>query len=235
LAYSFQKQVEDGIPFDTMAKRLELRSSMSPFFGKRQPIFGSQYLTDKVFDSKIGEVTAPADIKNVGIIVTQVTEERKEGFSPLEDMKQVIISRLKDIKRLDALKAKAAAVYNKIENIGILESAKNIDPTLTVEMAKDIKNNGQISDKLKDVIFTTKALMLPLNKISEPIRGTTGYIIMQVMNRYIPDEIAINKGLPQFMRTLKKGLSKNDFNTWFTKVKENAEIKDYRLRFYKDY
>ncbi|MFA6570075.1 MAG: peptidylprolyl isomerase, partial [Bacteroidota bacterium] len=235
-AYSFQKQAEDGAPFDSLAGRLNLKVSLSTFFTNRQPIFGSQYITDKVFDSKIGVVIPPQEIKVLNsIIIAQVNADRSDGYQPIEDVKSTITQKVKEIKKQDIIKLKAETVYKKIAGAGSLRNVQSIDPSLQIESVKDIKNTGAVREKLSDLVFTQKAFVLPLNKISEPVRGIQGYYIMQVTNRQVPDEATIKRELPEYIMTLKHGVSQSEFNVWFSKLKEEADIKDHRMKFYKEY
>jgi parvulin-like peptidyl-prolyl isomerase len=236
-AYSISKQIEEGTSIDTLAKRINKKAVETPFFTKERPIFNSWYLTNQSFDLEVGKVIEPIELKMYGIIVAQVSGKRKPGIAPLEDKKDEIKNILIHRKQLDMLKEQANQVYNKVRNFSDLEQAKLQDSTLNVYVANGFRGNGGISGLPKDVVVNETVFNpnTSLGAIIGPIRGENGYYIIQVSNRQIPNENTIKANLPNFLKQQAAIAAQNAFYVWYQKIKENAEIEDYRSKFFKDF
>jgi peptidyl-prolyl cis-trans isomerase D len=234
-AYSFQKQVSEGASFDELAKKSNYNPVQTMFFLKGTPVLGSQYISDIAFDNDVGTVLQPIEMKNNQIIVAKITDSRKEGFRPYEDMKEYMKNKVIGIKKLNMLKERADEVYRKVEPLGLLTNANTVDPSLQVKTLVGVQNNGNVQGIGEDYVFTANAASLPINQISLPVRGTLGYYIMQVLSRLAPNAQSEKTVLPVFIKNMSQGLSQKEFYQWFGKIRENSKIEDYRSRFYKDY
>ncbi|TAL70756.1 MAG: hypothetical protein EPN82_01290 [Bacteroidetes bacterium] len=234
-AYAFQKQVEEGNSFDNLAEKSKYKVQQTMFFTKGTPVLSSQYLSDLAFDSESGTCFQPTELKNQGVFVCMVSDIREDKYRPLKDMKEYIKAQVTNIKKLDVLKSKAADAYSKISGLDALSKAGTIDPSLTVKSLAGVQNTGNVQGIGEDFVFTTNATNLPIQTISEPIRGTMGYYIMQVKSRVSPPTESVNTGYLQYISKMKKDNYQKEFYQWFGKVKENATIVDQRMKFYRDY
>ncbi len=234
-AYAFQKQVEEGNSFDNIAEKSKYKVQQTMFFTKGTPVLGSQYLSDLAFESETGTVLQPLELKNQGLFVCMVSDSREEGLRPLKDMKEYIKAQVTNIKKLDAVKVKADAAYSKVAGLDALSKALTIDPSLVVKSLAGVQNTGNVQGIGEDFVFTTKATYLPVLSISKPIRGTMGYYIMQVKSRIAPPAESIEKGYMQYIAKMKKDNYQKEFYQWFGKIKQDANIEDYRVKFYREY
>ncbi|MGB9911820.1 MAG: peptidylprolyl isomerase [Candidatus Kapaibacteriota bacterium] len=234
-ARMLKEKVENGIKFDSAAKEFNVVARTTDFFERYKPVLGSNYLSSLAFEGKVGDVLEPFELKNQGIIVAQIIDERKGGFVPLEDLKERIKFTLMRRKKLNILEAEAKEVYSKIKNYGSLAIAKQSDTTLNVLEWFDIKNNGFIPGVGQDWAFTAKVFLLPLNTISEPFRGERGYYIIEVFRKVVPDEVTIKNETKKSIQSIMSNWRQSAYLMWFNKIKEIADIKDYRNKFYRDY
>ncbi|ROL56430.1 hypothetical protein D9V84_08355 [Bacteroidetes/Chlorobi group bacterium Naka2016] len=230
-----KEKVEKGVPFDSAAKELEVTVRTTDFFERNKPVLGSNYLSALAFEGKVGDVLEPFELKNQGIIVAQIVDERKGGYVPLEDIRERIKFTLMKRKKLDLLEKKAKEIYAKVKNFGTLAIAKQNDTTLNVLEWLDIKNNGFIPGVGQDWAFTSKVFQLPLNSISEPFRGERGYYIIEVFRKVMPDDVSIKNETRKTMQSIMANWRQSAYMMWFNKIKENAKIKDYRAKFYRDF
>ena len=234
-AISLKKQVEEGASIDTIAKRLNKKAIQTSFLEKTRPILGSMYVTDKSFDAEQGAVLEPLELKNYGIVVIQVTEIREAGVKPLEDMKQIIEKKLIEIKRLDILKQQAEKLYNQLTSSGNIENARQINPSIEIKDATNIKMNAVVPGIGRDAAFSAQAFIAPLNSLTKPVRGEHAYYIMVVTSRSIPAQSKIDQEHASYTENLRKGVGGNIFNQWYTKIKADTDIKDYRSKYYREY
>ncbi len=232
-AYTLRQWVEEeGIPFDTAAKRLGKTPAETGFFPQTTPIFGSRILTSFAFNENLGAVSPPVEVQNMGIVVAQIIGIRTKGIRPFEDVKDEIRRRIVHQKKLDLVGQKAQEVYQKLRGISELtqEAVRQIDSSLVVQEAGDVHDNGAVPTVGQDFGFTAAVFKVPLNTITQPIRGENGYYILEVLSRALPDttQFPLESYLQQEYRRLKTTI----FYEWFTKLKQNADIRDYRYRFY---
>ncbi len=234
-AKMLKEKIKNGIPFDSAAKEFNVFVRTTDFFERTRPVLGSNYLTALAFEGKVGEVLEPFVLKNQGIIVAQIIDERKEGFTPLEDLKEKIKFTLIKKKKLDLLEKKANEVYNRIKNLGTLANVQQIDSTLHYYDWHDIRNNGFITGFGQDFAFTEKIFLSPMNKINPPFRGERGYYIFEVYRKVMPDEVTVRNDWRKTYNNIISNWRQSAYVLWFNKVKENAEIKDFRSKFYREY
>ncbi len=234
-AKMLKEKIKNGIPFDSAAKEFNVFVRTTDFFERTRPVLGSNYLTALAFDGKVGEILEPFELKNQGIIVAQIIDERKGGFTPLEDLKEKIRFTLIKKKKLDLVEKKATEVYNRIKNIGSLAKVQQIDSTLRYYDWHDIRNNGFITGFGQDFAFTEKIFLSPMNQINPPFRGERGYYIFEVYRKVMPDEVTVRNDWRKTYKNIISNWRQSAYIMWFNKVKENAEIKDFRSKFYREY
>ncbi len=231
----FKDKVAEGVPFDSVAKEFGLVARETDFFEQTRPVLGSNYLTGLAFKAKVGDVLEPLELKNQGIVVAQVVDQRKEGFMTFEDLKKRIEFILKNKKKLDLLESKAKEVYERVKNLGTLENIPNFDSTLPFQDWVDVRNNGYVVGIGQDFVFTSKIFTLPLGKLNPPFRGERAWYIVEVYKRYIPAESESEGQKKKYLENLITNYRQSSYLMWFNKVKENADIEDNRTEFYRDY
>jgi parvulin-like peptidyl-prolyl isomerase len=237
-AFAAMKQVEAGENIDSLAKKLLLNCAESPLLAADRPYQNSMFLTNKIFEVKLGDVLEPKEVSNGNaVIVSQVSEIRKAGLSTLENETEQIKRKLLKIKKLDKVKEKAEQIFNVVKNNSSLaeinkDSSNIVELPFAANVANaTIKNNGAIPGIGSDFVATTQSFLLPTNKINSPIRGENGYFIIEVKSREIPtsdkakDAQDLTKA--QYTRSL--------FENWFNKFKEDSEIVDLRNKYYTEY
>jgi peptidyl-prolyl cis-trans isomerase D len=230
------KQLADkGTKFDEACTKFGIQARETPFITNDRPIMGSNYLTALIFKAEVGKVVQPMEIKNQGLVIVQVLEDRKEGITPLQDVKDLIKTMLATSKKLDMLKEKAQAVYAKIASAPSLDAVASIDPSIIVKKAEKMANNGSVAGLGNCFVFSNAAFTLPLNKISELIRGEAGYYIMSVMNRNPYPEAHVENELKDYYSFLSSQARENHYYQLLSKVRETAKIDDKRSEFYTEY
>ncbi len=233
-AYSIQKQAEKGVPFDTLAARLNLTTTYSGYVAKDQPLLGSEYFTHLVFSNELGTVLEPLELKPYGVIVAMVDDIRQGGFAPLELAKPEITEILKHRKKLAKLAASANAFYDKfVKNLTELKDLDQSQASSKVRTADNYRPSGNLPGIGVDNVFAAKVFEVPTGKIIKPFQGERGWYIVQVYNRYIPK--TDKKTLDNFRKSLLRANKQKAFYDWFESVRKNAVIEDYRYEFYKDY
>jgi len=236
-AVSIQKQVQEGVPFDTVVARLKLTSQQSPFFEKGKAVLGSNYLAAISYDANLGDVLEPLELNRYGVVLAVLSDVKETGFKTLEDARTEISQRLGRRKQLDMAKARIEEIYKKVTSFGSISAAAAQDTELSalVKELPGYKPSGTIPGVGNDAGFAPKVMELPENKVNEPFRGEIGYYILEISNRVMPSKEKLASELPAYKSQLSQQSKGAIFYQWFQNVKEKAKIDDKRSQFYKEY
>lgn len=235
-AYSFKQQLEKGIPFDTLARRLKKNPIETAFFEETTPVLGSRALTQFAFSSALGAVSDPIELKPYGVIVAQVVDERKPGYKPLEDVRSDIVEKLRRIKKLDLLRAHVDSVYQRLKGADILARIVEIDSGVQVQTATMVKDNGFLQGYGQDPIVTTMIYRVPVGVIAPPIRGERAYFLVQVTKREVSDPKKMStQQFVELYRRLYNTAKASAYYYWYTALRDRADIEDRRAKFYREF
>lgn len=235
-AYSFKQQVQKGIPFDTLARRLKRNAVETAFFEATTPVLGSRALTEFAFNNSIGTVSDPMELRPYGVVVAQVVDERKPGYKPLSDVRAEITERVRRIKKLDVLRGHVEKVYQRLKGADILARIAAIDSTVQVQTATMVKDNGFLQGYGNDPIVTAMAYRVPIGVIAPPIRGERAYFIVQVVKREVADPKKMEqRQFVELYRRLYNTAKASAYYYWYTAIRDRAAIEDRRSKFYREF
>ncbi len=170
-----------------------------------------------------------------GFYVFQIKEKRPAGISPLEEVKQVIKQKLIKSKAETLAYDKAENIFAQIKEGKSLKKAAEENNATYAEPAELSRNSfiPQIGNP-PEFIGTAFSLTQP-NQVSSPAKTNLGTFILQLMSRTTVNDslfAAVKDSLTYVLIQKKQGQVYQD---WFTQVKKEAEIKDYRSEYFSDY
>lgn len=231
-ALQFKRLIDEGGDFNKIALEKNLVPQESPLFEKDQPVINSLYISALAFEADKGEVLDPTTTTSNDdklYYVVQVTEERKAGTVPFEDMVETLKEKVRHQKKIKQLIEEAKAFKGKIASYNSLASAKAIDSTM-FKTFPDLKDNGTVPGIGQDYFLTAKVFTEQLSKVSEPFAGDKGVYIIQVNSRNIPsDKSQIAQGIKDRIKTLKDGSRNSAYYSWFRQITDDSKIVDYRI------
>lgn len=235
-AASLKESLKGGVQFDTAAKRLGISASETAYFRRVATILGSRTLTNFAFDSNVGDVSDPIELKNNGIVVAQLAQSRLAGIKPLEDAKEEIKMRLMTGKKLDALKNKAQELFGKLSGLDSLSKAKTIDSTLNVIASKGITDNGRVPALGADVALTASLFgqSASLGKIMGPIRGERAYYIAQIKGKKDADPNGFAAARTTLAQAAKGKAEGTLYYKWRNELRDRSDIEDNRNKYFRD-
>lgn len=221
------KDIAGGTSIDSVAARLKLRVTESPFYQRRTPIMGSYDITRYAFENPEGS-TKRFETKDKRVVVVQVTAVREPGIQPLEDVKDEVKRRLLVQKKLDKLKAQAEQLAGALQSQGI-DAVRSIDSTLDLRIATGVNDNGILQGYRNEFVATHTAFTAPLNGVSKAIRGENAWFVMTVTNRTNADPSAFAANRTAAVEAFTKLPGRSVFGRWFEKVRDRADITDKRF------
>ena len=176
-----------------------------------------------VFDrkTKAGSVSDVIPVDNKYYFVAAVTKDRKEGFIPLEEVKEGILGQLINQKKVEKLIE---------EHSGLLSGSETLEQ-LAEKFNTGVNHRGGISFEGSDMTLEPALLgavaAAEEGKVVGPVKGEVGVYYFKVaenaVGEYYTEADAINRNSQKAFSTLQQ---LNDI------VSEEAGVKDYRAKFY---
>jgi parvulin-like peptidyl-prolyl isomerase len=197
------------------------------------PGFGANLqIYNFAFHNDLGAISEVIETES-GLVVFNLTEIKEAGPRPLEEVKNVILTRLKTEKRKEEARNFAATINDKIvQNISFIQIAKN-DPSGIVK--HDSTDEFSIKSSPRGIglnnIFNATAFSLEEGQISDKVETNRGIYWQKLLHKTTLDSTQLNSQ-KEMIRQRLYGLKRNQaFNSWFEYLKENADIEDNRKLF----
>jgi len=178
------------------------------------------------YRSKIDDVSSVYNLDQ-GFLVASLVKIIPEHITPLEDVKTSIITSLKAEKSMEMAKAEAQAAYDKIKAGNPIDQVAAED-SLTIQETDFFNMTGYIANVGNEPAFAGTASTLNVGEFSEPVKGTRGYYILQVIDKQEMQEEDFEKQKEQIKLQLAARYKQQVFGQWYEDVKAKAKIKDYR-------
>ena len=229
--YFIEIASEEG--FDKAVLNEKLTSDTTSYFTKSGfiPKLGMQRkITESVFHSKIGKITRPYFIENQGFVVCQVLDIQKEQTKPLKDVESTIRNILVRKKKKERAVEAAQKLREKITSDEQFEQLAAQD-SLEVQESEFFAMSGYVRKVGRDVNFNGAAFALEPNEISQVVKGNRGAYIIQLIEKQPFDESTFELQKENLKNTLLEEKQRRAYNNWYSNLKKNAKIKEYRYLF----
>jgi parvulin-like peptidyl-prolyl isomerase len=197
------------------------------------PGFGRNFqIYDFAFRNQIGAVSNLIETEN-GFHVFLLEEIREAGPRPLDEVKNIIESRLKTEKRKDDARNYAMTLQDKIDQNASFEQIVEQDESdiVKTDTTADFTIKASARGIGYDNIFNATAFSLNDGETSEKVETNRGIYWQQLLAKTEFDSAnyAIRKEL---IRGQLMNRKRNEaFTRWFEYLKENADIEDNRKLF----
>lgn len=175
-------------------------------------------------DASKGEVSPVFDLENQNVVAV-MTNEIKEGYKPLEVVKEEILPAVRN-------EAKGKIIIEKLKNSkGTLEEiAQSYGSDANVYSSSDLKL-GAFS--LPSVGYDPKvvglAFSLENGKRSEPIAGENGVVIMEVQNKTVAPE---QNDYTAYKTQIQQNATNSSSMNIAEAIRQNSDIEDKRFKFF---
>jgi len=165
--------------------------------------------------------------------VYRIADIQSERTKPFEEVKANIKNTLLTEKRMELAGDHAREIYEKIQQGATFEAAAAED-TLEVKQTEPITRNGFVPDVGREPKFTGAAFALEASgDISQPIKATRGYYLIQLVSKDEFDEAAYQAKKEQIRNQLIQRKESQVFANWYAEAKENAKIEDMRENYFR--
>lgn len=179
-----------------------------------------------VFRAKLNEVSDVIYTES-GYVVAQVTKIEKEHIPTLEQVRSRIVAALKAEQRTALAKANAEAAYSAYQSGTPLEVIAQ-QHNLTLQQTDEFTAGRAIPNVGREPAFAGTALSLNVGEVSQPVQGSRGWYIIQLVSKTAYDENDFQQQKESIKAQLAVRLRNQAFSQWYGNLKKEAKIKDYR-------
>jgi parvulin-like peptidyl-prolyl isomerase len=227
-AQEFRRSLKPGADLVEVTNQEGLELYTSGPVRRNQPVAGSMKLSLFAFNGTVGSLSEVTTVSDGGFAVAQVATIHNAGVMAYDDARDRVMDILRDGKKLDLLRDRAArfraaavpgvslAEQNAIDSSASFESFDEISPRSVLEATES-------DTALVEALFSQKP-----GEISQPIRGREAYYIFLIDSRTVPTEQEFALRRDEFTEQLKLERSRPAFDEWLVTEREKAEIKDLR-------
>jgi peptidyl-prolyl cis-trans isomerase D len=188
-------------------------------------------IVDGIFHTKVGKVSRVHHIEDRGYIVYQLIEIQKAGTKPLKDVEPTIKNMIRREKQKKLAEKAAHEFREKIQAPEDFERLVEQDSISIIE-TEFFALSGFVRNVGRDAAFNGVAFGLEIDEVSSIIEGARGTYIIKMVEKQDFDNTAFNNQKQSLMTELAQQKQRNAYNNWYTHLKKNAKIKDYRYMFF---
>ncbi|PVY40525.1 peptidylprolyl isomerase [Pontibacter virosus] len=175
-------------------------------------------------DTSVGDVSPVFEINDQYVIAT-LTGQREKGYAKLEDVKEELTAAVRNELKAQQIIAKLKGATGSLDQI-----AANYGPDAIVRDAEEVSlASGAIPGLGLEPVAIGKAFGLKPGSRTAPIEGQGGVVIAELVNlTNSPDAQDLSGVKAQLANTRSSRVETNAFEA----IKEKADIKDNRVRFF---
>ena len=218
--------------FEKEAKTMEYKVKETTPFAKDAmylPELGfAKSIINFAFQNKKGEIGEPFRTQ-LGYVVPMISEEIKEGFKSFDVVKDEIKPLVIREKKFEF----ALKVLAEVKQKNAFENPTSINQFLRKAATPELGYNSSIPGLGRDYAFIENSLNLPLNEISNPIKGQNAAFLIKVISRTDFNQEAYKAQRENIRDQILSEKRSRVFSQWLDNLKKNAEIVDNRYKFYR--
>ncbi len=204
----------------------------APFYEEALAIPGMGYSKELVkfaFENGLNTIS-PVFKVGGGYVVAKVEEIINAGVKPFEEVKQTVLFKVRNQKKLEKSKAIVQNIKNKVGDN--LTKTKEVYDKARHDTTGLFTTAGNIPKVGLEYNFSSTAFKLPLNKVFDPVKGTRGYYLIKVISRTNFDENNFAQQKDLIRNTILQEKRQRYFDQWLANLKDKAKIVDRRNMFY---
>jgi len=205
------------------------RAGFVPGFGSIPEIVNFAFYSD--YDENDKPISSAIETP-MGYAVFELAKVTEEHTKPLEEVRDEIEAIIREQKQLKMVQDLMETVKEDIDAGAPFETAaQNVN--LSVARADTFRFNEYIPGIGNDVKFAAASLGLEPGMISRPVTGNNGVYIIKLLDKAPFNEEDYAKKHSQIANDLMNLKRRSAFNDWMTMLRNNADIEDYRDRFFR--
>jgi parvulin-like peptidyl-prolyl isomerase/uncharacterized RDD family membrane protein YckC len=219
-------------PFEIVLNQENLQIDSTDFFeaGGFIPKIGQSLNASRyIFKNVIGTVGHPFRYR-AGYFIFKIIDGQKERIKTIEEAKPEITNKLKKEKQFELIGEVCKNFRDKMQGLNLTDAALRDSLPLKEPrafMRKDFVEGGVG----RDAAFIGSVFGLENGEISGPVKGVRGYYLIEMVEKKALDEQDLDIKTEQLRAEIMRQKQQRAYTEWFTKLKDEARIKDYRDRY----
>jgi len=219
IAADYALEIQETPPFTEIA-------------GYIQGIGRVQMLIDFAFKNKIGDVAPPYRSDQGEYFIAQISYEIGDHYKPLEDVKTEIYNKLSLQKKMKMKKKEADAIAPVLTAQNFDQIVKDNDLTVVnTDLISETSNIPGVGREPK-LVQNMIELKTP-DSITDVIRGNKAFFIAKIIEFQDADMTKFEEKKDAQRIQVENQLFNQNYNQWFSKIKEKAKVKDWRSKFFR--
>jgi peptidyl-prolyl cis-trans isomerase D len=183
------------------------------------------------FKNSLGTISDAYQV-NSGYAVVKISEIKKEGVRPFEDVKESLRPRTLRQKKMAQLKEIVKQKYSSLGENGDLNTL-TADANISVQTTGDFSFSSAVPGIGREFAVSGTAKSGPMQKILQPVEGKRGYYLIKILNRTAFDSSAYSATKNMLSMQMVNEKKQRVLTQWLEKMKETAEIEDNRDNFFR--
>jgi peptidyl-prolyl cis-trans isomerase D len=189
-------------------------------------IGNSRLMLNALRKAKKNDISQPIELDD-RFVVFQVTEILEAGPRRLDDVRAQIETRLRNDKRRELT---VARVRQLAQGVSALEDLAAKDAKEVMLVTDQRLSGTSIVGAGREPAVVGAVFAAPINKLSGVIEGDNAAFVVVVTSRLDADPASMPEGADALLRARLQAQKAQSFREiWIERLKESAEIKDYRL------
>lgn len=178
------------------------------------------------FNHRSGTISGPIGTETT-IYYVKITREIPESVKPLNDVRSIIVSRIRNKRMQEAAKAVAETVRQEALTSGDLAAAA-LARELKLKETPLFKEADPVPGIGANTAFTSACHELPEGKLSPPIRGSNAYYLIKAVERIAPDMNEFEEKRTEIMNLVRSDKATRFMANWYDVLRKNANVEDLR-------
>ncbi len=183
------------------------------------------------FNNDLGDISDAYQV-NKGYAVIKISEVKKEGIRPFDEVKESLRGRALRQKKMMQLKDVVQQKYASLGGSGDLNSLTS-DPNISVQTTGDFSFGGGIPTIGREFAFSGAAKNGDAGKILPPVEGKRGYYLMKILSKTPFDSANYNSLKSMLSTQMVTEKRQRVLAQWLEKLKEKTDIEDNRDTFFR--
>lgn len=183
------------------------------------------------FTNDLGDISDAYQV-NSGYTVVKISEVKKEGVRPFEEVKESLRGRALREKKMAALKPIVEQKFASLGADGDLNVLTS-DPAVSVQTTGEFTFGGGVPTVGREFAFNGAAKEAEIGKVAGPVQGKRGYYLIKVLSRTPFDSAGYSMTKSMLATQVVTEKRQRVLSQWLAKLKETSDIEDNRDMFFR--
>ena len=188
-------------------------------------------MAETIFNTKVGKSSKVTYLEDKGYVVYEVIDIQEERIQPLEEVEAAIRNVLRREKQKELAGEDCRKFRERIQAPEDFERLAEQD-SLTIKETEYFSMSGFVRSVGRDHHFIGTAFALQKDEVSGPVNGIRGYYLIKLIDKQSFNESLFSLQKDNLKVDILENKKRAAYNNWYKKLKENADIRDYRYKFF---